>query len=95
MPKSHQIPLLSGFKIAKAIGCEACNLTGYKGRIGIFEGFLIDDAIERLIINNPPEADIKEAAEKQGMLTMYQDGILKVLKEITSLEELQRVVSEE
>ena len=48
-------------------------MTGYKGRIGIFEAFLVDDEIERLILKNPTEADIKEAVKKQGMLTIYQD----------------------
>ena len=93
MPKKYRTGAPSHFKIAKAVGCDACNHTGYKGRIGIFEGFLVDDAVERLIIKNPPEADIEETVEKQGMLTMYQDGILKVINAITSLEELQRVVS--
>ena len=93
MPKKYRTGAPSHFKIAKAVGCDACNHTGYKGRIGIFEGFLVDDAVERLIIKTPPEADIEETVEKQGMLTMYQDGILKVINAITSLEELQRVVS--
>lgn len=82
-------------KLFKAVGCEKCNFTGYKGRTGIFEAFLANDEIERLILKNPPEADIKEAAQKQGMITIYQDGLLKVLAGITSFEELNRVVSEE
>lgn len=81
--------------IYKEVGCEDCNFTGFKGRIGIFEAFLVDDEMERLIIQNPPQADIERAARRQGMLTMYQDGILKVIKGITSLEELNRVVSEQ
>lgn len=82
-------------KIYKARECQKCNFTGYKGRIGIFEAFLVDDKIERLILKNPPEANIKEAALKQGMVTIFQDGLLKVLKGITSFEELNRVVSED
>lgn len=82
-------------KLWKAIGCEYCNFTGYRGRIGIFEAFLINDEIERLILKNPPEADIKSSAQKQGMITIYQDGLLKVLEGITSFEELNRVVSED
>ncbi|QQG42684.1 MAG: type II/IV secretion system protein [Candidatus Giovannonibacteria bacterium] len=88
-------PPAGRFKIWKAAGCAACNGTGFKGRIGIFEAFLIDNEMERLIIKNPPKADIEEAAKKQGMATMYQDGALKVLDGITSFEELNRVVSEE
>ena len=82
-------------KLWKAVGCERCNFTGYKGRTGIFEAFLVNDEIERLILKNPPEADIKKAAQKQGMISIYQDGLLKVLSGITSFEELNRVVSEE
>ncbi|MDP3934808.1 MAG: type II/IV secretion system protein [Candidatus Giovannonibacteria bacterium] len=85
----------NNFKIWKSAGCEACNMTGYKGRIGIFEAFLIDDEMERLIIKNPPQADVEEAAKKHGMAKMYQDGILKVLAGVTSFDELNRVVSEE
>lgn len=81
------------FKIWKAAGCAECNGTGFKGRVGIFEAFLIDNDMERLIIKNPPKADIEEAAKKQGMATMYQDGVLKVLDAVTSFEELNRVVS--
>ena len=82
-------------KLWKTIGCEHCNFTGYKGRTGIFEAFLVNDEIERLILQNPPEADIKKSAQRQGMITIYQDGLLKVLEGITSFEELNRVVSEE
>jgi len=73
-------------------GCEKCNNTGYKGRIGIFEAILVDEKIENLIMNNPSETEITEAAKSQGILDMRQDGILKVARGITSLEELQRVV---
>ena len=59
----------------------------------MYEAFLVDDAMERLLISNPPEADIKDAAMKAGMLTMFQDGTLKILAGITTLEELLRIVS--
>jgi type IV pilus assembly protein PilB len=72
--------------------CTHCN-NGYKGRIGIFEAILVDEGIERLIIENPSEREITEAAKGQGMLNMQQDGLIKVLKGVTSLEELQRVVT--
>lgn len=75
--------------------CQDCNYTGYKGRIGIFEAFLINNEIERLILKNPSETDIKKAAEKQKMMTIFQDGLIKVLEGITSFEELNRVASSE
>ena len=95
LPPAYKRDAPANFKIWKAAGCAACNGTGFKGRIGIFEAFLIDNEMERLIIKNPPKADVEEAAKKQGMATMYQDGALKVLDGITSFEELNRVVSEE
>ena len=95
LPPAYKREVPANFKIWKATGCAACNGTGFRGRIGIFEAFLIDNEMERLIIKNPPKADIEEAAKKQGMATMYQDGALKVLDGITSFEELNRVVSEE
>ena len=76
----------------KAGSCDKCNNTGYKGRIGIFEAILVDESIESLIMNNPSETEITEAAKSQGVLNMQQDGVLKVTNGVTSLEELQRVV---
>lgn len=94
MPAEYKRKVGKEFKIWAAAGCEKCNMTGYKGRAGIFELFLVDNEMERLIIKNPPQADIEEAAKKQGMLTMYQDGVLKILDGETSFEELNRIVSE-
>lgn len=94
-PEAYKRELSPDFKVWKGEGCEVCNFTGYKGRIGVYEAFLVDDEIERLLITNPAEADIKAAAIKNGMLTMFQDGVLKILDGITSLDELQRIVSED
>ena len=74
------------------VGCDKCNLIGYKGRIGIYEAILIDKSIEDVINSNPSEFEIEQAAIPQGILNMKQDGILKVLHGITSLEELTRVI---
>lgn len=73
-------------------GCAACNMTGYKGRIGIYEAILTDDAIGKVVLENPSEHEIKKAALPQGMLDMRQDGIIKVLRGVTSFEELDRVI---
>jgi type II secretory ATPase GspE/PulE/Tfp pilus assembly ATPase PilB-like protein len=75
-----------------AVGCPACNNTGYKGRIGIFEAILTDAAIEEVVNMNPSEREIKKAALPQGILNMLQDGIIKVLEGVTSIEELRRVI---
>ncbi|MES3006116.1 MAG: GspE/PulE family protein [Patescibacteria group bacterium] len=75
-----------------AVGCEACNKTGYKGRIGIFEAILADKNIENIIRENPSEREIKEAAKPQLIIDMRQDGILKLLRGVTTFEELERVI---
>ncbi len=94
LPQKIKKPDLKNISLSRAGGCPACNETGYKGRIGIFEAFQVDDKIERLILKDPSEAAIKEAARAQGMMTLRQDGILKVLAGMTSLEELKRVTGE-
>jgi type IV pilus assembly protein PilB len=76
----------------KPVGCEKCNFTGYKGRIGIFEAIETDEAIEKIIPTNPSERDIKRTSIPQGMFDMKQDAIVKVLKGVTSLEEVASVV---
>lgn len=79
-------------KIWLPVGCEKCNNLGYKGRLGVYEAILIDENIEKAVINNPSERDIREAAKPQNLLTLAQDGVLKVLQGLTTLEELDRVV---
>ncbi len=73
-------------------GCEVCNSTGYKGRLGIFEVVQMDENIEHIILENPTERDIKKIADKQGTLDMREDGVIKILQGITDLEEVQSVV---
>lgn len=75
-----------------AVGCEACNNTGYKGRLGVFEAILADKVIEDIIRENPSEREIRQAAAIQKIITMKQDGMLKIFKGITTFEELERVV---
>ncbi|MEK7143340.1 MAG: ATPase, T2SS/T4P/T4SS family [Patescibacteria group bacterium] len=79
-------------KIFAHVGCGKCNNTGYKGRIGVFEAILMDEAVEKVINQNPSEREIKKIALPQQIPDMAEDGILKVLKGITTLEELGRVV---
>ncbi len=76
----------------EAVGCPTCGGSGYKGRVGIFEAIVMDREIERVVNENPSERELWAAAKSQGILTMQQDGVLKVLKGITSLSELERVI---
>ena len=91
-PENKEKPATQEVFIWKAKGCKFCNNLGYKGRIGIFEAILIDEEIEPLILLNPTETEILKKSEKQGILNMKQDGILKVLNGVTSLDELERVI---
>jgi type IV pilus assembly protein PilB len=73
-------------------GCEHCNGISYQGRNGIFEVFTMNDKIKQLTIDNAPSFKILQQAIEDGMITMLQDGILKVLEGVTSLDEVYRVV---
>ncbi len=77
---------------AAAEGCAECHGRGYKGRIGIFEAIFMDHAIEEILRSRPSEREVAEAAKPQGIPTMQEDGILKVLRGVTTIEELSRVV---
>ncbi len=79
-------------KIYEAVGCLECNNTGYKGRMGIFEAIHNDAQIEEIITKNPSEREIKAVAANQGSLDMKEDGIVKILKGITSYAEVGSVV---
>lgn len=78
--------------IWQSTGCQKCNMTGFKGRTGIHEAIKMDYDIELVVRENASERDIKKVAEKQGLLDLRQDGILKVLKGITTMDELKRVI---
>ena len=90
--EKYDINLNNLDKIYEPVGCDKCNNTGYKGRLGVFEAILMNEEIENLVKVNPSEREIAKIAQKQGVLNMQQDGIIKVLKGITSLKELMRVV---
>ena len=93
--KSVKAPkITSKIKVPRTKGCKYCNFTGYRGRIGIFEAILIDDDMERFILKNPSIATLREEAIKKGMTTIYQDGIIKVLEGITTIEEVERITGE-
>lgn len=79
-------------KMWKAKGCIKCNFTGYKGRIGIYEAIITNSIIEKIVRENPSEREIKKASFDQEILDMKQDGVLKILKGVTSFDELKRVI---
>lgn len=75
-------------------GCDACNHTGYKGRIGIYEVLGNSEELQHLIVGNSTSDEIQKQAVKEGMITMQLDGFIKALRGQTSVEEILRVTSE-
>ena len=76
----------------KPTGCPRCNNTGYKGRLGLYEVMLVSEAVERLTVERKSADEISRVAQAEGMVTLREDGIEKVLKGMTSVEEIARVI---
>lgn len=73
-------------------GCDKCNSSGYKGRVALYETIAVDETMHAVIADQKGnEGAVKKAALEQGMMSMKQDGLLKVLKGITTLSEIERV----
>ncbi len=79
--------------LARPVGCHNCDLTGYKGRIGIYELLTINEAIRSIIHNDFRADEVRDAARRSGMKSMQEDAILKVQAGITTLEEVQGIIS--
>ena len=90
MPPSLRPHLPSPLLLPKANQCENCDFTGYQGRVGLFEAILVDDKMKEALLSSPSSSSLEKFAVKQGMVSMYQDGILKVLEHVTTIEEVQR-----
>ena len=96
MPEEYQKELYSEkgyvtYKPNTENPCRTCGGKAFKGRMGIFEMLEMTDELERIILGTLSEAAMKEEARRQGMITMFQDGIIKVLRGMVSLEELLEV----
>ncbi len=81
--------------IYTAEGCKECNYTGYVGRMAIFELFMIDENVRRMILEKPDTPKLKAYAKRMGMRTLREDGFLKVIQGVTTPEEVLRVTQEE
>jgi general secretion pathway protein E/type IV pilus assembly protein PilB len=75
----------------RPIGCRACRLVGYRGRLGLFELMVTNEAVRTLAHDRASSWAIKKAAIEQGLVTLRQDGFLKVIAGRTTLEEVLRV----
>ena len=79
---------LSESTVSKGVGCDNCKHTGYKGRAGIFEMFLIDDEVRHMVNNKANTVELRKRAREMGMRTLREDGIRKVLAGMTTAEEV-------
>ncbi|MBC8141938.1 MAG: type II/IV secretion system protein [Armatimonadetes bacterium] len=94
-PTPQQAALLSigaNEKIYHPVGCQACEGTGYKGRIGVHEVVAVDENFSRLIMNRAPSSDLRRAAQQAGMVPMREDALLKMRGGLTSPEDVIRQV---
>jgi len=95
LPKNLKEKLFKGktkISLYRGKGCKFCNNTGYLGRVGIFEVLEMEENIKKLIMARANAGQIQVQAIKNGMTTMFDDGIKKVLKGITTIEEVMRVI---
>jgi len=90
IPKEY-LPDISRGTFFVPQGCKDCYFTGYRGRIGIYEMFEITPKLEEIINFSPSISQMRKTLKEEGMITMQQDGLLRVLEGETSLEELQKV----
>jgi type IV pilus assembly protein PilB len=86
----HDLGMESGTKVCKGKGCDQCNGTGYAGRQGLYEVMPITPEIRELILDRASTTEIRKLAIKQGMLTLREDGLIKVGKGVTTVEEVLR-----
>ena len=72
----------------KGTGCDTCNGTGYKGRAGLYEVMFMTPELRRMVLRGASTAEMTEQAVKDGMLTLRMDGVVKIKKGTTTLEEV-------
>lgn len=79
------------YQVYESGGCDACNHFGYQGRVGIFEFLEAGLEFEKIVLKEPSEVALRRLAEKQGMVTLQEDGVLKVLQGVTTFDEVEKV----
>ncbi|MFA6423165.1 MAG: ATPase, T2SS/T4P/T4SS family [Patescibacteria group bacterium] len=86
---TDSLPANLEYKFYQGKGCSECHL-GYAGRIGLYEIMVMSDELEKLTVQNRPTSEIEAQAVKEGMITMFQDGLIKAMKGITTIDEVFR-----
>lgn len=94
IPPTANVVLPEKLQFYHSVGCKECHNLGYKGRIGIYEVLVVNDAMKDLILKDGSLIDMKRQAVNDGMISMAQDGLLKALDGITDVEEVYRVAGE-
>ena len=94
IPENHPVKLYRGTGAVNGQPCQSCGGSGYLGRMGIYEVFPVSDPISKLILQRAPMAEIEKLAVTEGMITMKQDGYLKAIEAVTTLEEVLRVAQD-
>ena len=90
--RSYGIDPDGDIMLYRGVGCQNCNGSGYRGRVGIFEAIITDESIEKLLAGSPTEQQVREVAKQQGILNMTEDGVIKILTGVTSYEEVASAV---
>ena len=79
----------------KGKGCNYCNKSGYRGRMGIYELMAMTNTIREMTFKGEPTQIIRKAARKQGMRTLFEDGMIKAMKGLTTVDEILRITHHE
>ena len=83
---------IGGYNLVRGAGCEACFHTGYRGRVGIFEIFIVSNKVRSLIMSGGTEEQIRKQALDDGMRTLRDSGLAKLREGLTTVEEFVRVL---
>jgi type IV pilus assembly protein PilB len=91
VPYGHVPEGLGRVTFSRGKGCQSCGFTGMRGRVAIYEVMPVSQEIRDLILRNAPTAELREVAHSQGMRSLRQNGLQKVLEGVTTVEEVLRV----
>jgi type IV pilus assembly protein PilB len=84
------VPEQAGAKVYEAKGCDQCNQTGFKGRQGLYEVMPLSPRLQRLVLDRASAIEIKRQTLREGMTTLRMDGIQKLLKGVTTVDEIMK-----
>ncbi|MEZ5578668.1 MAG: type II secretion system ATPase GspE [Candidatus Competibacteraceae bacterium] len=91
----HRFSDTRDITLYKSVGCEQCGGTGYRGRAAIMEFLVMSDPLRRMVLKHADAGELQAAAQKEGMDTMYEDGLRKAVAGLTTIEEVLRVTSQQ